>query len=129
MSREARALVVDDDGAIRFMIGKILEREGFTVDEARDGNEAIEKIKNGDYAMVLLDLMMPRTDGFQVLKSISAVDPERLDRIIVMTALSAEYLRESVPHVIYKPFDLDRLTGYARQFRANVVAQDESLAG
>lgn len=128
MSREARALVVDDDAAIRFMVGKILEREGFEVDCARDGYEAIDKIRNNDYAFVLLDLMMPRVDGFHVLQRLNEEDPARLDRVVVMTALSPDHVTDSVPHIIHKPFDLGELTSFARHFLASCEAQTE-LAG
>ena len=128
MSREARALIVDDDAAIRFMVGKILEREGFAVDHARDGYEAIEKIRNNDYAFVLLDLMMPRVDGFHVLQRLNEEDPERLNRVVVMTALSPDHVVNPVPHIIHKPFDLELLTSFARHFRDSSETVEE-LAG
>jgi DNA-binding response OmpR family regulator len=131
MSSKARALIVDDDNAIRFMVGKILEREGFDVEEARDGKEAIEKIKDCDYAMILLDLMMPRTDGFYVLKSLAEVCPEQLARVVVMSALPSDYLPKPIPFVIPKPFDIERLTRYAREFLIahDVAAAAQQIAG
>jgi len=59
-------LVVDDDAAIRILISRILSRHGFRVDAAADGAEAIEELLQHDYALVTLDLMMPRIDGYGV---------------------------------------------------------------
>src|SRR5204863_8149931 len=58
-----KILVVDDDDSIRLMVERVLRREKFEVDSARDGHEAIEKLAHNEYGMVLLDLMMPRVDG------------------------------------------------------------------
>jgi DNA-binding response OmpR family regulator len=112
-----RALVVDDDSAIRVMVAKILEREGFVVDSARDGFEAIEEIRDHDYDLVLLDLMMPRVDGFAVLRFIDHNKPGTRNNVLVMTALSPENLSTALPNVMYKPFDIDQLTGFARNCR------------
>ena len=63
-----KVLVVDDDDAIRTMVERVLKREQYDVESARDGYEAIEKLNRNDYATVLLDLMMPRVDGHGVLR-------------------------------------------------------------
>jgi DNA-binding response OmpR family regulator len=112
-----RALVVDDDASIRVMVAKILEREGFVVDSAKDGFEAIEAIRDHDFDLVLLDLMMPRVDGFAVLRFIDHHKPGARNSVLVMTALSPENLSTPLPNVIYKPFDIDQLTGFARSCR------------
>ncbi len=52
-----RALIVDDDEPIRVMLATIIKQQGFSVDTASDGGEAIEKLKNGSYHVVLLDLI------------------------------------------------------------------------
>ena len=112
MSTERRALVVDDDAGIRVLLSRILTRHGFAVDTVRDGAEAIEQLLQHDYAVITLDLMMPRIDGFTVVKYITEHLPEKLDRVIVMTAFGANALDQVCPPVtrfIEKPFDLDRL--------------------
>jgi CheY-like chemotaxis protein len=115
-----RALVVDDDEAIRQILTKILEREGLTVESAADGFEAIEKIREGDYALILLDLMMPHIDGFGVLRFLGQSRPDELSNVVVMTALSPEYLHHDLPRVIFKPFDMDLLMAYAREAVAGI---------
>lgn len=112
MSLERRALVVDDDTAIRILLARVLTRSSFDVDSARDGAEAIEKLKEHDYAVVILDLMMPRIDGAGVVKYLTDHDPQMLPRVIVLTAFGASALNKISPpigRVLEKPFEVDRL--------------------
>src|SRR5205809_191087 len=64
---EKRILVVDDDDAIRALLITVLHRRGFKVDVARTGVEAMEQAARCRYAVMLLDLMMPRMSGYEVL--------------------------------------------------------------
>lgn len=113
MGERMRALVVDDDETIRMMLAKIVERLEFEVDTARDGREAIEKIDREGYEVILLDLMMPQVDGYEVLRHMQSSDGDSLSRTIVASAVpKSEILREvSVPvyKIHTKPFDLDAL--------------------
>ena len=112
---ERKALVVDDDDGIRLLVCKILEREHYDVDRARDGAEAIEKLKHNDYTLVLLDLMMPRVDGYGVLRFLKDARPQKLSRVIVMTALKPHDVEEPVATVLAKPFDVEVLIEHARK--------------
>lgn len=110
MNHSPRALVVDDDAAIRILVTRILSREGFAVDVARDGAEAIEKLLADRYDVIALDLMMPRLDGVAVIRYLVEHLPERLGNVIVMTAFGASALPKVCPPVarfIEKPFDID----------------------
>lgn len=112
MSQEQRALVVDDDAGIRILVARVLARKGFEVDTACDGAEAIEKLLQHDYAVVTLDLMMPRIDGAAVVRYLVQHKPEKLGNVIVMTAFGAAALEKVCPPVarfIEKPFDIDAL--------------------
>ena len=112
MTAERRALVVDDDVGIRVLLSRILTRHGFAVDAVHDGAEAIEKVLQHDYAVITLDLMMPRIDGFGVVKYLAEHRPEMLDKVIVITAYGSTAMERICPpvcHFIEKPFDLDRL--------------------
>ena len=84
---DEKILVVDDDDAIRTMVERVLTRENFNVDQARDGFEAIEKIAKNDYATILLDLMMPRVDGLGVIRFLEERRPGD-HSVIIMTATS-----------------------------------------
>ena len=101
---------MDDDPGIRILVTRILTRHGLIVDAARDGAEGIEQILQHDYALIALDLMMPRIDGMGVIKYLEEHKPEVLQHIIVMTAFGASALPKVCPPVtrfIEKPFDID----------------------
>jgi DNA-binding response OmpR family regulator len=111
-----KILVVDDDDAIRNMVERVLRREHFEVESARDGFEAIEKLSRNDYATVLLDLMMPRVDGLGVLRFLEA-EPNA-PRVIVMTANlhhAHETTTAPVFRVLAKPFDIHQLVSHVRE--------------
>jgi DNA-binding response OmpR family regulator len=101
-------LVVDDDKAIRDLLAKIAQREGFEVDSARDGIEALEMMERKDYTLAVVDLMMPRLSGYELVQKISALDPRPI--VIVATALTngdvANLDDSMVRRVIRKPFDI-----------------------
>ncbi len=65
-----KILVVDDEDRIREVITEYLSLENFVVDEARDGVEALEKAQNTNYALIIMDIMMPKMDGYQACKEI-----------------------------------------------------------
>ena len=82
-----RILVVDDEDRIRQLVRMYLERDGFEVDEAENGSEALEKALNNPYALVVLDLMLPVLDGREVCAQIR----RQLDTpIIMLTAAEDE---------------------------------------
>src|SRR5438045_7011256 len=111
MTIEKRVLVVDDDDAIRALLCTILRRRGISVDSARNGAEALERCERCRYAVVLLDLMMPHLNGYQVLEVFSARERENRPLILVLTAgaeprdLSADL----VAGTIRKPFDVEMI--------------------
>ena len=112
MSLDRKALVVDDDAGIRLLVRRILMKERFDVDLASDGAEAIEKIIANDYAVIILDLMMPRIDGITVVRYLADHMPTKLASVIVMTAFGASALRQVCPPVgrfLEKPFDVSHL--------------------
>lgn len=113
-----RVLVVDDDDGIRVMVECVLKRENFEVDTARDGFEAIEKLATNDYGTILLDLMMPRVNGLDVLRFLEEKRPELGPAVIVMTADSphaAEVANSrKVARFLAKPFDLSELLAEIR---------------
>lgn len=106
----ARVLVADDDQAIRQLVCTIVRRERFEVDCAADGVEAIELLGKYDYAVVLLDLMMPRVDGFGVIDYLRNHPPEVKPIVLVITAYADQRFKEVDPNivagVIRKPFEV-----------------------
>lgn len=65
-----RLLLVDDDAELTAMLGEYLSQEGFTVDAVHDGFAGVHQSLEGDYALVVLDAMLPRVDGEEVLRRI-----------------------------------------------------------
>lgn len=109
---EKRVLVVDDDEPIRSMVEAVLSREMFVVDTAKDGAEAIEKLTDSSYDVVVLDLMMPRKNGYDVIDFLRETQPEKLDGVVVMSALMIDQPRLPIARVLSKPFDLRDLVSH-----------------
>ena len=114
-----KVLVVDDDDAIRSMVERVLRREQFEVESARDGFEAIEKLARNNYGAVLLDLMMPRVDGHGVLRFLERERPAEKPWVIVMTAnmqgASEANSAKPVFRVLPKPFDIQTLVSHVKE--------------
>jgi CheY-like chemotaxis protein len=68
-------LIVDDDDAVRHMLRRVLEREGYDVSEARDGAEAMLLYRNAPAALVITDLFMPGQDGIETIQQLRAEFP------------------------------------------------------
>ena len=82
----AQVLVVDDDPRSRDMLRRTLQKEGWTVAEAVNGREALGQLERFRPALVLLDLMMPEMDGFEVLERMRREDAWRAIPVIIVTA-------------------------------------------
>jgi DNA-binding response OmpR family regulator len=111
-------LIVEDDTAIRTLVMAALKREPIEVHTASDGLIALECVRANDYAVILLDLMMPRLNGYEFLESLESVRPEAEPVIIVMTAFESSALRKLPAHrvhaVLHKPFDVERVVELVR---------------
>lgn len=104
------ALVVDDDDTIRKLVGKLLEMDHFEVESAADGAEALEKLQSSEFAVVVLDLMMPHVNGFEVLECLQREMPSVLKKVIILTALPSETIpAQPVFTVLSKPFEIHAL--------------------
>lgn len=101
-------LIIDDEAPIRALLARVAQRAGFEVDTARDGVEALEMMARKDYAIALVDLMMPRLSGYELVEQISKLKPR--PTVIVATALTntdvANLDDSMVRRVIRKPFDI-----------------------
>jgi len=83
---ERRALVVDDEVANRELLRRILENEGWRVDDAENGRVALERVGERMPSLILLDLMMPVMDGFEFVMEMRKLDPAQKVPIVVITA-------------------------------------------
>jgi CheY-like chemotaxis protein len=115
-----RVLVVDDDDVIRQLICVNLELEGFEVHMAVDGLDALEKVREVDPAVVTLDIMMPRLDGWDAAARLRS-DPETAHVKVVLLSARAQEAdlkrgsRLGVDHYLTKPFDPDELISVVRR--------------
>ncbi|QQE72817.1 response regulator transcription factor [Brevibacillus composti] len=106
MEKTARILVVDDEERIRRLLRMYLERESFMIDEADNGEQALEMAMTADYDIILLDLMLPGMDGIEVCQKIRE---RKATPIIMLTAKGEETNRvhgfeAGVDDYVIKPF-------------------------
>jgi DNA-binding response OmpR family regulator len=107
-----RALVVEDDPAIRRLVEKLLTRRNVDIDTAHDGLAAVEKLRTQQYSVLILDLMVPEINGFEVIEFIKRENVKV--PVAVVSAVSQQALTrldlDIVKLVISKPFDVDEFT-------------------
>lgn len=104
---------MDDDEPIRLLITAICRRMGLDVECAADGDTAVAMLRRRSYDALLLDLMLPMQNGFEVLRELRACAPSMLARTLIITAVSDATLRDfdggGTLGILRKPFDLDDL--------------------
>lgn len=112
MATVKTALVVDDDPSTRLLLHKYLSRSGYDVETAENGSEAVGLLERNDYAVILLDLMMPILDGRGVVKYLQAHRPAQVARIVMVTAYPGQLDLSNlgVKAVVSKPFTFDVLS-------------------
>jgi CheY-like chemotaxis protein len=116
-----RVLVVDDEDAIRKLVVRMLRREGFDPFEAVDGQDAIEQLDAGPFDALVLDLMMPRVDGFGVVKHLIDSHPGMVEKTVVMTAYPKTAAQERLHQlccIVSKPFEMAELIQLVRECAA-----------
>ena len=90
---KAIVLVVDDDPDIRIMLGTVLEAEGYGVVTANDGVECLELVREQRPDLLILDLLMPRKDGFAVVRELRESKEHAQLPILILTAVPEEASR------------------------------------
>jgi two-component system nitrogen regulation response regulator GlnG len=105
-----RILVADDEESMRWVLSKALKRKGFSVDLAKDGDEALGMIQTTPYDLAILDIKMPGLSGLELLDRAREVKSELL--VVIMTAEASmknavEAMKRGAYDYITKPFDLD----------------------
>lgn len=123
----ASILIVDDEVQTRAFLEALLRRYGWFCQTAADGEEAIASLRQRSFDVVLLDLLMPRVNGFAVVQHLKALQPETLRRVIVLTGAAEPTLRyfdsSQVHAVLRKPVDGNELVQAVRGcVRAHAVA-------
>lgn len=85
-----KILIVEDDKFLRGLIASKLAKEGFEVVEAVDGEDGVKKIPEAMPNLVLLDLLLPGIDGFEVLKQVKAIEASKNIPVIILSNLGAK---------------------------------------
>jgi CheY-like chemotaxis protein len=113
-----RILIADDDASIRHLLTTIVKRERLDVDAASDGEEAIQKLQEHEYSVILLDLMMPHVDGFGVIDYLREHPQPTKPVVLVITAYADQKFKrvdpEIVAGVVRKPFEVAELGSLVR---------------
>jgi DNA-binding NtrC family response regulator len=118
MADKHHILVVDDEDALRTVLSSELVNSGYEVAAAADGDEAISAVQNKKFDLVLLDIKMPKVDGFEVLKFIKKNNPAV--KVIMLTGFAdlknaIESKKHGAEDFVSKPYDLvDLLTTIER---------------
>jgi len=112
MGETARILVVDDDESVRKVLAAILEEEGYAVDTAKNGREAIKKSKAKFYNLALIDIRLPDMEGTRLLTKIKDTTPKM--RKIIITGYPSlqnaiEALNRGAHAYVLKPFDMEKV--------------------
>lgn len=125
-------LLIDDDPELAEMLGSYLNGEGYSLDSATTGDDGLKKVDKGDYELILLDVMLPDTSGFNVLTKLRSVSNipvimltgrgEEIDRVVGLEMGADDY--------VSKPFQLRELLARTRAVlrRYGPVTGDEQEA-
>ena len=108
----SRILVVDDEEIARSNMEYILRKDGYQVESAASGAEALERFKNQDFDLVLTDLKMEKMDGLQLLEAVKQISPNT--ELVMITgyatvSTAVDALRKGAAHYLSKPINLDDL--------------------
>jgi PAS domain S-box-containing protein len=112
-------LIIDDDAATRDLLARFLEKDGFTVATARDGREGVERARELKPRVILLDVTMPRMDGWSVLRTLRADPDLGATPIIMVTVLDEQNLAFSLGATDYlqKPIEWNQLKSAMERFK------------
>ncbi len=125
MGENARIIIIDDDESIRQVLKTILEEEGYAVDTADTGKEAVLKTNEKVYNLALIDIRLPDIEGIDLILKIKDTTP-RMRKIIVTGYPTIQNAMEAVDRqadaFILKPFDVERVL---QTIREQLMKQDE----
>jgi two-component system, NtrC family, response regulator AtoC len=132
MTRKIRVLVVDDDNLLRKLVTEQLSRSDFDANPAASGRHALQELRDADYDVVLLDIMMPDMSGLEALQEIRKLeDPPEVIMLTADTSLATgiEAMRHGAYDYLTKPATLDEMEAVLRKAdeKRRLVKQNASL--
>lgn len=122
-----KILIVDDEAKIREVIKEYIEFSGYESDEAEDGKEAIEKCRDNNYDLIIMDIMMPKVDGITAIKEIKKFSDTP---ILVLSARTEEYDRlfgfeVGADDYVAKPFSPSEVVARIKAILSRINKQDK----
>ncbi|MFN2588939.1 MAG: response regulator transcription factor [Actinomycetota bacterium] len=124
-----KVLVADDEPALRKLLKTNMELEGYETLEAANGAEVLESVRRDNPDIILLDIMMPVMDGWEVMTELAA-NPEYSQKVILVSAKASDDAQLQgwelgADEYITKPFDLDALLQRVREVASRSEAESE----
>ena len=115
-----RILIVDDNVSLTRTMSLVLGRKGYAVTTAKDGPQAISRVKEIPFDMIFMDIKMPHMDGVETYRRIKKIGTEAV--VMMMTAyavedLVQEALQEGAYGIVYKPLDIERMVDVIEEAR------------
>jgi len=109
-----KILIVDDEEIMRNFLLDVFVDEGYDLDLAADGEEALDKISRGRYQLIITDVRMPKVDGTEVLRKAKELDPQV--NVIVITGYASPQARQECQklgsaYYVAKPFQINQIRG------------------
>ena len=131
--REPRALLVEDERIVGELLAEYLTLEGYEVDRAMDGREALELVRQRTYALIVSDVRMPDVDGPALYYELRSVNPEMARRMVfvtgdVMNTETRRFLGETCLRYLEKPFTIAEFRAVVQGVRQG-LSPGESMSG
>ena len=126
----SRILIVDDEANIRLVVKEYAEFEGYTTDEAENGMQAIEMVRNNQYDLIIMDVMMPKLDGYSACKEIKKI---KNIPVIMLSARGEEYdklfgFEIGIEDYVEKPFSPKELMARIKVVLKRNTAEESQAA-
>ncbi len=124
-------LVVDDQAGVRYLLYEVFLDEGYRVDVASSGKDALNKAATGNYLLILLDFKMPGINGLDTLQELRRIAPET--PVVIMTAsdemqVVTEAEKRGVQHCLIKPFELDEVRYLVKRLLLGGKVKQEAVS-
>jgi CheY-like chemotaxis protein len=118
--KQKNILIVDDDKQTRLKLTRALARPDYAVSSVEDGNEALQMLSAKPFDLILLDILMPKMDGIEVLKQLQADTSRKMPEVIVISAVedpeSIQRCRQlGARYYLTKPVDADLLNARVKE--------------
>ena len=112
LTQEERILIVDDEEIMRSFLLDVFVDEGYDLDSAANGEEALEKISSNFYQLIITDIRMPGVDGTEVLKKAKEINPQT--EVIIITGYASPQIKQKcqklgAAYYIAKPFQINQI--------------------